>query len=372
MRQTLGLSGFIQRATFKHGKVYNYTKVNYINNSTKVDIICVKHGVFKQTPVDHFAGYGCPTCGKERGGAKRKSNTLEFVNRAQKVHNNKYDYSQVVYKKANEKVNIVCSKHGTFQQTPHQHLVGDGCKKCSFKEYTNDSFIKEVNIVHSNKYDYSKTFFKKVGEKITIICPIHGEFSQKAANHLYMKQGCPKCGHISVGNNNLLSPIKYELRVKEQLSSLYQFISSTYTHTNNCSFTAQCLTHGNFSVKNRTVKINLVKCPKCRRSIGEQIIEGFLKEQNIQYINEYSFNDCVYLKKLRFDFYLPKYNMCIEFDGIQHFNKNNSKFANEFDVSVIRDKIKNDYCIKNKINLVRIPYNQNIKEILTHNLNGKK
>lgn len=114
-------------------------------------------------------------------------------------------------------------------------------------------------------------------------------------------------------------------------------------------------------------------CSKCAESKGEKEISSYLTELNIDFISQYRFDNCVYKRKLPFDFYLPKFNMCIEYDGKQHFEPI-KWFGGEkgFKKQQMYDKIKNDYCNKNNINLIRIPYwNFNkIKEIIIENINN--
>jgi hypothetical protein len=108
-------------------------------------------------------------------------------------------------------------------------------------------------------------------------------------------------------------------------------------------------------------------CPICRESNGERRIALFLENNNIEFIRQKKFNDCFFKEKLSFDFYLPNLDVIIEYDGIQHF-KPVSIFGGvkEFEKNKIRDKIKNEYCIKNNIHLIRISYLDNIEEKLLH------
>jgi hypothetical protein len=109
---------------------YNYSCVNYKSAITKVEIICVNHGKFYQTPHDHLSGYGCPKCKSENISLKLSSTTDSFVKQANVVHNHKYDYSCSVYKNNYTKINIICPLHGIFCQTPSNHLSNHGCPKC--------------------------------------------------------------------------------------------------------------------------------------------------------------------------------------------------------------------------------------------------
>ncbi len=121
---------FIAKAYEVHGGKYDYSKVNYVDSNTKVDIICKKHGIFRQTPSDHIGGHGCHACSVEQS-AKEKTNTIEqFISSAQMIHGGRYDYSKVEYTHSKSKVCIICPEHGEFWQTPNNHLKGHGCPKC--------------------------------------------------------------------------------------------------------------------------------------------------------------------------------------------------------------------------------------------------
>lgn len=125
----LTLDEFTQKGVEVHGDKYVYNNVNYINNHTKISILCKQHGEFLQTPGSHLNGSGCPHCWKGSIPTHIPSSTKEFVKKAKKIH--KYDYSKVNYITARIKVEIICKKHGSFWQTPDSHLRGSGCPVCA-------------------------------------------------------------------------------------------------------------------------------------------------------------------------------------------------------------------------------------------------
>lgn len=145
-------------------------------------------------------GNMCNECSLKINHKSLKFSNHEFVKNANLVHNNKYDYSLVSYEGSSKNVIIICPTHGKFKQRASNHLRGFGCKLCSYKKYkemyssTVEEFTKKSNLIHGNKYDYSKTIYRNREEKVTIICPTHGEFNQTAGGHLNGK-GCPKCIH---------------------------------------------------------------------------------------------------------------------------------------------------------------------------------
>ena len=133
-----------------HGDKYDYSKVDYKNERTKVCIICHEHGEFWQNPGDHLNGSACPKC------SKCIPTKEEWFAEARKVHGNKYDYSKVDYVNSRTKVYIICPEHGKFRQTPNSHLRGCACPKCNLSHLERDAmnYLDEVGIT----YDYQKRF----------------------------------------------------------------------------------------------------------------------------------------------------------------------------------------------------------------------
>ena len=179
---------FISKAVKIHNNKYNYSKVTYVNNRTKITITCSIHGDFKQTPNNHLNGKGCPVCS-----GNVKLTTSEFISKANKIHNDKYNYSKVRYVNNKTKIIVTCHKHGDFKQTPNNHLRGMGCPVCSGNvKLTTSEFISKANKTHNNKYYYSKTKYINNATKVIITCSEHGDFKQTPNAHLNGK-GCPVC-----------------------------------------------------------------------------------------------------------------------------------------------------------------------------------
>lgn len=130
LKLTTGRENFIFKAKTVHGDKYDYSKVEYTNNHTKVCIICPEHGEFWQIPYNHYnLKRGCPRC---TGNGAYKLTTNEFIDKAKKIHGDKYDYSKVEYINATTKVCIICPVHGEFWQTPDAHCNGGyGCINCN-------------------------------------------------------------------------------------------------------------------------------------------------------------------------------------------------------------------------------------------------
>lgn len=189
---------FLQEAVQVHGDKYDYSLVNYINTKTPVEIICKRCGrhILVQ-PRQHIYNFcGCKYCSKAK-------TTEQFIEEARKVHGDKYDYSKVNYTNNRNKVEVICSKHGPFMISPHLHLRFRGCPQCAKelraktasnnKRKTVEQFVQEARAVHGDKYDYSKVEYTGTDNKVTIICPKHGEFLQTPYQHVILQNGCPRC-----------------------------------------------------------------------------------------------------------------------------------------------------------------------------------
>lgn len=190
---------FIERAIDKHGDVYSYPRVDYINAKTKVIITCPIHGDFEQLPFDHLSGKGCRSCKYEKWAKQLKDNKQTFIEKARTTHNDLYSYDNVKYIDSFTKISIVCKKHGEFLQTPNNHISNSaGCPSCKSdklsidRRSTTDEFINKANLKHNKKYDYSNTTYTTAHSKIKIRCLEHGEFGIIANDHLNGR-GCQKC-----------------------------------------------------------------------------------------------------------------------------------------------------------------------------------
>jgi hypothetical protein len=179
---------WILKAKEIHSDKYDYSKVEYMHNKSKVIIICKTHGEFLQTPNNHLTGNGCSKCS-----GKYNYTTDEWINKVKKIHVDKYDYSKVDYKNSVSKIIIICRDHGEFLQTPSDHIQGYGCSKCAgCYNPTTEEWILKAKEIHSDKYDYSKVEYMRTKTKVIIICKVHGEFLQTPHNHL-TGSGCSKC-----------------------------------------------------------------------------------------------------------------------------------------------------------------------------------
>ena len=204
----------------------------------------------------------------------------ERIKLCQILHNNKYDYSKANFSNVKEKTTVMCPIHGEFKITFDNHYYSkNGCKFCKKDVFDNKTFIKKANAVHNNKYDYSKSYYINSHTKVIIICPIHGEFEQTPNAHI-RGQGCPNC------------------------------------------------------------KVN---------SKLENIVETLLIENNIPFIKQKKFQ---WLGNMSLDFYITDLNVAIECQGKQHFNQGGWTKNFDFEKQIQRDKNKFNLCKQNNINII--------------------
>lgn len=282
--------------------------------------------------------------------------SINFIEKSIKIHGNKYDYSKVEYINNKIKVKIICPEHGEFEQMPDKHINrSHGCPNCSLRnKLTTPIFISEAIKIHGNKYDYSKVQYNNIKTNVIIICPEHGEFTQQAASHIRQKTGCPKCSKKYNYSDDEFKMITSLLHNNKYDYSKVEYINN-YT-----KIKIICPEHGEFE-QTPSNHLQGKGCELCNESKGENIIKLWLEKNNISYIRQHRFIDCVYKRKLPFDFYLPEHNICIEFNGKQHYEP--IKYWGGEDglkSQQKRDKIKINYCKNKNIKVLTIKYNEDI------------
>jgi very-short-patch-repair endonuclease len=219
---------------------------------------------------------------------------------------------------------------------------------------TQEEFEYKANSVHNGLYKYGEYNGNKI--KMKIYCYIHGEFEQRPDSHIYQKQGCPECkpNHKKYTKEKVVEMANKIHNNKYKYPDDYKKMNSIWN--------IECEKHGIFKQKVSN-HIHLGHgCSNCNNnSIGENKIKFLLEKNNIKFLSQKKFKDCKNKRELPFDFYLVDYNICIEFDGIQHFDERSKYFS---DSIIINDKIKTDYCEEKGIKLIRIRYDENIEEKL--------
>jgi hypothetical protein len=189
----------------------------------------------------------------------------EFLQKAAAVHGNRYDYSEALYVRSNKKVKIICLCHGVFEQTANSHLSGFGCKKCVLSHpynHTSEAFVAKAQAVHGiGTYDYSQVEYVSNSSKVTIICPKHGPFNQKASGHTSGKHGCPKCSRIRFAKMLTLSTSQFIAKAQVVHGKRYDYSQVEYI-SNISKVTIICPKHGPFKQK-PTTHVSGHGCQKC-------------------------------------------------------------------------------------------------------------
>jgi very-short-patch-repair endonuclease len=356
MPKKLTTAEFIEQVSRVHGGKYDYSKVVYKNDSEKVAITCPKHGDFDQKATNHKQGAGCPSCWAERKGKDRRIGNDEFIRRSADVHGGKYDYSKVEYLHVHAKVTITCPIHGDFLQTPSGHLSGKGCISCAgSKKLTCSEFIEKAQLIHGRKYDYSRVEYINIDTPVEILCERHGAYIQSPYKHLD-GQRCPECGRESLAEQFKRSTDDFIIEARKIHGQRYDYSQVDYVNAHT-SIKIICPDHGLFW-QSPNSHIRHSGCPSCENPLrGEQMIADALDGHGIFYYRQVSFSGCQDVRPLWFDFYLPTKNMLIEFDGKQHFQPISWFGGDEaFEGMQRRDRIKDDFAISRGFRLARLTY----------------
>jgi len=313
---------FIEKSKKIHGDKYDYFKVNYINIDKKVIIICKIHGDFEQTPYKHLIGRGCHKCGTIVATNKNRKTLEYFIEKSRLLHGDTYDYFKADYKSNHTKVIITCKIHGNFEQTPHNHLAGQGCIKCSRinsaekRRTTLEEFIEKAKLIHGDKYDYSKVDYINNNIKVIITCKLHSDFKQVPSSHL-IGRGCSKCGCINNPKNRKTTT---EFIEKARLihGDKYDYSKVDYIY-NHIPVIIICKIHGDFLQRPRS-HLNGILCPKCSNNgYSKQSILwlNFLSKFYNIYI-QHALNDGEFripTSRYRADGYCKETNTIYEFYG---------------------------------------------------------
>ena len=277
----LSTEEFVRRSREVHGTRYDYGKSRYVNQKTRVWIICHTHGEFLQLPTEHYrAGSGCNRCASEKRGLQRRLNTDEFVDRANTVHGNRYDYSDVEYKRSTDLVTIICAEHGRFSQTPKDHWAGNGCPRCAHgAPLTTEQFVERANALHGGRYDYRGVEYVTGKVEVSIICPDHGAFRQEPRNHL-QGAGCNQCAIALRADKKRLTTEEFVVRSGAVHGDRYDYSSVEYTD-NSTSVEIVCSEHGRF-LQSPSNHLKGYGCWECTKQRMSDTTESFVaKARNV-------------------------------------------------------------------------------------------
>jgi len=306
-------------------------------------------------------------------GGRKKNTTQDFIDASKKIHvddngNPKYDYSVTDYIGIENKVKIICPKHGEFEQKPRKHLQGQGCPQCWLERNKTDpqEFIRQAKEVHGDKYDYSQTDYKDSHSKIKVICPKHGEFEVTPHKHL-QGIGCRECyldRKRRYSDEDLNKEAKkFKTDAEFRKNSPLHYTSARKLNKSVPGFWDSISSHfvpedesaGEKLVSKILVEKGLIdpKCLESRRCKNREVTIPDLKG--------------IGGSPLRLDFYIPEINTAIEYDGEQHFKPSSKYGLENFKITQVNDKLKDDYCFKKGIKLIRVHYRvpaQNIENLI--------
>lgn len=384
----------------------------YVNSSTKILHKCKIDGhEWMVSPNAILMGHGCPVC----SGTKRKTHE-EYVNELAQINPSLEVLG--IYTNSYTKILHRCKIHNyEWHVTPNRILSGVNCPICSGKVITHAEYVKRVAEINTDIevvgiYIDSKT-------KILHRCKIDGYEWYVKPNNILTGSGCAMCcGHIKKTHSeyiDLVAEINSDIEVIGEYVDYdttilhkckidgYEWYASPnrILHGTGCPKCAKKIrTHEDYvrdvSIINPNIEVlekyqkwnvpilhkckkcgcewatrpndilNGTGCPECKESHGERNIKEWLDAHNILYQRQKTFDDCKYKRVLPFDFYLPTYDICIEYQGVQHY-KPIGYFGGQksFESQVLRDKIKKEYCQKNNILFFEIPYYSDLEEELT-------
>jgi very-short-patch-repair endonuclease len=280
----------------------------------------------------------------------KKLTTEGFILRSKEIHGDKYDYSLVNY--INNRTNISIIYNGViYEQNPNNHLSGFKCE--NIKGLTSEEFIIKSKEIHGDKYDYSLVNFKNVRGKIKII---HNGVIYEQLAYAHLQGKSPEMVPIKITNSEFIR------RSKEIHGDIFDYsLLECNGNKNNIKLIHNGVIYDQCTSDhlNGHLPKNLENMNRISKGVGK-IIKN-LTDKKIKYIREYKFKDCRNINYLRFDFYLPDYNILIEYDGRQHFESIDLWGGDiEFEKRKINDGIKNDYCKKNGISLLRISHLEDV------------
>lgn len=258
----------------------------------------------------------------------------------------------------------------------HKHST-----KIKAKNYSQKYYNQIIEIFNNKNYELlSKQ--SELTNKTAIVrfnCSLHGYQETTVSNIIYNHGGCKKCKYMKISQSKTFTSeeVKNIIESKNE-NKLLNMDDYEGAYVRNLNILCGCCNERVFTTALAYYKNGKDRCDFCTGilSKSEFIITNYLENNNIKYLPQYKFDDCVDKRCLPFDFYLPTYNLCIEYDGEQHYNSHffDTRYENSeelFNKVQHHDQIKNEYCKTYGIELLRIPYweQDNIEQIITDKLN---
>jgi hypothetical protein len=237
----------------------------------------------------------------EQIASKQSLDTATFIEMAQRVHGDKYDYSKVTYATSHDKVTIICPSHSEFRQSPNKHLSEQGCPECAkirsanLRRKTTEMFIADARKVHGDKYDYSKTVYRGDAHVVMVLCPRHGAFQQLATNHLRGK-GCSGCKYEAISAAQVFSTEDFITLARNIHGERYDYSRVVYQRSQQ-KVAIICLTHGQFrQAPNKHLSGR--GCPECAKQVRSDKrrlnLDVFIKRAVAVHGDRYDYHDVDY------------------------------------------------------------------------------
>lgn len=324
---------------------------SYNGNKVTVAFYHIDCGkVFYMSPNSFLRGQRCPKCGVISRTIKQTFTQGDFDKKIAKVNHGRYLVLSK-YKSADTKLDVKCLKCGRiFHPIAHNLFRGTGCPYCNHSIQTpNDEFLSRVKQKNNGQFTFLDSY-RGIDVKIRCRCNNCNYTWSLTPHDFYHIKGCPMCQ-----TNHSYTTSEYRIKLFNIHGNEYSLVES-YKPNRKLKFRHNKCNH-EFLARSADMLERNTGCPYCNESHGESMVRHFLKLHNIIYKQQYKFNDCKYKQDLPFDFYLPKYRIAIEYDGIQHFQINHfGRTKSNFAIAKLRDHIKDWYCQSHNIQLVRIPY----------------
>lgn len=352
----------------KSVKEYKFMKlVSYKGVSSILEFYCEKHNYTFQITYRNMAkrGNGCPKCSQDKRSNSRTKWTEDSIMKYIK-ENTKLKLIKInKFNGRNSIITTLCEHGHECEVRFESVLYSNECKECNIRKdkkgvWTDNEIKKRVE---SEGYELIEILEDK---RIVVKCDCGHEPYETNFYNFNAGYKCKKCASEKLSNEKKYN-IKY---ISNELNKInYKLISKEYI--NSWTPIKICCDKGHLFEMSWNCIQRGQRCPYCNKTNGEIEISRILNNNNIRYVFQYKFEDCINKKSLPFDFYLPDYNVCIEYDGEYHYRA--IRGIEKLDYQQHNDNIKTQYCERNNIKLIRIPYWEfkNIENILKIELNIK-
>ena len=327
--QKLSTEEFISKCKAIYGDAYDYSTTTYKTSKEPVTIVCRTHGEFSKSPNLLISKRsGCPKCGNARKGLYMKLDRAEVLNDLAAKYPRYAPFKLEAYNRNTDKVEFLCPEHGE-QRATVVYLRGlsqeTPCSVCNTttaalkKRLVQEDFIKDCVAKHGSKYDYSKVVYITSQDKITVVCPEHGEFHVEAMTHK-LGTGCAKCC-FEARKDNILPYSEWLAKARAVHGDRYTYSDQGYAGAWS-KVEITCAIHGKF----QQVGIYHTSgsgCPSCASigSKGQTELTEFLESLGVKVLRDYKIGE----GRLEVDCYLPEFKLAVEYDGLKwHSTQNRS------------------------------------------------